>query len=97
MILEKKLFEDYLNKLNLPEIPHLMGRFEHFHNLLLEHNKNVNLVSRKMPPQSYWVQHFLDSLLAVECLDFVGKSVWILVPGAVCPGYPSRSSLPDAR
>lgn len=88
MILEKTLFEDYLNKLNLPEIPHLMGRFEHYHSLLLEHNKNVNLVSRKMPPQSYWVQHFLDSLLAVECLDFVGKSVLDFGSGGGLPGIP---------
>jgi 16S rRNA (guanine527-N7)-methyltransferase len=88
MIIEKQIFEDYLIKLGLPDIPQLMGRFEHFHKLLTEHNKQVNLVSRKMPPQSYWVQHFLDSLLAVECLDFADKTVLDFGTGGGLPGIP---------
>lgn len=88
MIIEKQIFEEYLGKLGLADIPQLMGRFEHFHKLLTEHNKQVNLVSRKMPPQSYWVQHFLDSLLAVECLDFTDKTVLDFGSGGGLPGIP---------
>lgn len=88
MIIEKQIFEEYLSQLELPEIPHLMGRFEHFHQLLSEHNKNVNLVSRKMTPQSYWTQHFLDSLLPVECLDFADKTVLDFGSGGGLPGIP---------
>ena len=61
----KKIFEDYLADLGLPDIPQLMGHFEHFHKLLIAQNKIVNLVSSKMHPDQYWVQHILDSLLAI--------------------------------
>ena len=91
---EKQIFEEYLNKLSLPDIPHLMGKFEHFHRLLYEHNKVVNLVSRKMPPAAYWVQHFLDSLQAMECLDFVDKTVLDFGSGGGLPGIPLKLACP---
>ena len=57
MIEQKQIFEDYLTQLELPEIPHLMGQFEHYHKLLVAQNRDVNLISRKMHPDNYWVQH----------------------------------------
>jgi len=90
MIETKQIFEDYLARLNLPDIPQLMGRFEHYHKLLTAHNKQVNLVSRKMHPGDYWVQHFLDSLLAIECLDFMGKTVLDFGSGGGIPGIPIK-------
>jgi len=85
---EKKIFEEYLVNLELPDTAQVIGKFEHYHKLLTEHNKHVNLVSRKMPPQSYWIQHFLDSLLAVECLDFTEKTVLDFGSGGGLPGIP---------
>nr|MDK2850217.1 rRNA (guanine527-N7)-methyltransferase [Candidatus Cloacimonadota bacterium] len=90
MIEAKQVFEDYLAELNLPEIPHLMGQFEHYHKLLTAYNKQVNLVSRKMHPDNYWIQHFLDSLLVIECLDFTGKIVLDFGSGGGLPGIPIK-------
>jgi len=91
----KKIFEDYLADLGLPDIPQLMGHFEHFHKLLIAQNKIVNLVSRKMHPDQYWVQHFLDSLLAIECLDFTDKTVLDFGSGGGLPGIPIKLVKPE--
>ncbi|MCB5252166.1 MAG: 16S rRNA (guanine(527)-N(7))-methyltransferase RsmG [Candidatus Cloacimonadaceae bacterium] len=97
MIQEKQIFEDYLTQLNLPEIPRLMGQFEHYHKLLVAHNRDVNLVSRKMHPDNYWVQHFLDSLLAVECVDFIDQTVLDFGSGGGLPGIPIKLVVPDCE
>lgn len=97
MIPEKTIFEEYLAKLDLPNIAQLMGQFEHYHSLLTEHNRQVNLVSRKMPPQNYWIQHFLDSLLAVECLDFTDKTVLDFGSGGGLPGIPIKLVKPECE
>jgi 16S rRNA (guanine527-N7)-methyltransferase len=97
MIQQKQCFEDYLVQLELPNIPHLMGQFEHYHKLLVMHNRQVNLISRKMPADNYWVQHFLDSLLAVECLDFRDKTVLDFGSGGGLPGIPIKLVVPDCE
>jgi len=87
---QKKIFEDYLHSRGYPNVPHLMGVFEHYHQLLLAQNKVVNLVSRKMPAENYWLQHFLDSLLAMESLEFAGQSVLDFGTGGGLPGIPIK-------
>ncbi|MCK9557641.1 MAG: 16S rRNA (guanine(527)-N(7))-methyltransferase RsmG [Candidatus Cloacimonetes bacterium] len=94
---EKKRFEDYLIKLDLPDVPVLMGKFEYYHSLLVEHNKGVNLISRKMSVNSYWIQHFLDSLLAIQCLDFRDKTVLDFGSGGGLPGIPIKLVSPDCE
>ncbi|MDI3504760.1 MAG: rRNA (guanine527-N7)-methyltransferase [Candidatus Cloacimonadota bacterium] len=95
MIQEKQIFEDYLKQLDLNDIPHLMGQFTHYHKLLLSYNKQVNLISRKMPPEKYWLQHFLDSLLVVECVDFTDYTVLDFGSGGGLPGIPIKLVEPD--
>lgn len=97
MIDEKKVFEDYLTQLNLQDIPRLMGQFEHYHKLLVTQNRDVNLVSRKMHPDSYWVQHFLDSLMVIECVDFIDKTVLDFGSGGGLPGIPIKLVVPDCE
>lgn len=92
---QKQRFEEYLKTLQVPEPEHLMGRFEHYHQLLVQHNKLVNLVSRKMSFDSYWTQHFLDSLIAVECLDFADMTVLDFGSGGGLPGIPIRMVSPS--
>ena len=62
---EKQIFEDFLRSLYLEDIDHLMARFEQYLQLLYNANRKVNLVSRNIPLERYWVQHFLDSLVAL--------------------------------
>jgi len=92
---EKQIFEDYLNSLELENINQLMKRFEHYHNLLYTTNRKVNLVSRNIPSDRYWVQHFLDSLVALECLDLEGKFVLDFGSGGGLPGIPLKLAVPD--
>ncbi|MDY0152856.1 MAG: 16S rRNA (guanine(527)-N(7))-methyltransferase RsmG [Candidatus Cloacimonas sp.] len=91
----KQRFEDYLNELKLEHIPQLMGKFEHYFQLLSCANRGVNLVSRNLPLEKYWTQHFLDSLLALECLDFVDKTVLDFGSGGGLPGIPLKLVVPQ--
>ena len=95
MIEEKELFESYLKEMEPENTARLLGVFEHYHKLLVKHNKGVNLISRKMPANDYWVQHFLDSLRAMEILDFTGKIVLDFGTGGGLPGIPLKIFKPD--
>ena len=90
MIYQKEIFEAYLKSREFPDIPHLMGVFDHYLKLLMAQNKIVNLVSRKMLAENYWLQHFLDSLLAMETLDFKGQTVLDFGTGGGLPGIPIK-------
>ena len=94
---DKQIFEDYLKSLELENINQLMGRFEHYYNLLTTTNRKVNLVSRNIPLDRYWVQHFLDSLVALECLDLEGKFVLDFGSGGGLPGIPLKLAVPDCN
>ncbi len=58
-------------------------------------NRNVNLVSRNLPGDRFWVQHFLDSLLVLECLDLSCKTVLDFGSGGGLPGIPLKLVVPD--
>jgi 16S rRNA (guanine527-N7)-methyltransferase len=91
----KQRFESYLQELKVENIPQLMGKFEHYFQLLSTANRDVNLVSRNIPLDRYWIQHFLDSLLALECLDFVDKTVLDFGSGGGLPGIPIKLVVPQ--
>jgi 16S rRNA (guanine527-N7)-methyltransferase len=95
MIEQKKRFEDYLKEQNLEGIQQLMCKFEHYHQLLSNTNRMVNLVSRNLAADRYWTQHFLDSLLALECLDLAGKTVLDFGSGGGIPGIPLKLAYPQ--
>ncbi len=97
MIPQKEIFENYLKEIRPENADVLMGQFEHYHKLLVSHNKNVNLISRKMSPDDYWVNHFLDSLLAVECLELEGKTVLDFGTGGGLPGIPIKLLVPEGE
>jgi 16S rRNA (guanine527-N7)-methyltransferase len=91
---EAKLrFEAYLQS-RFGDSGKLLKRFEHYHQLLIAANRNVNLVSRNLPQDRYWIQHFLDSLLALECLDLSDKIVLDFGTGGGLPGIPLKLVLP---
>mgnify|MGYP003812407241 FL=1 len=90
----KQRFEEYLAA-RFPDSPKLIGSFEHYHQLLSAANRKVNLVSRNLAPDRYWVQHFLDSLLALECLDLIDKTVLDFGSGGGLPGIPLKLAVPQ--
>ncbi|KAF5043143.1 Ribosomal RNA small subunit methyltransferase G [anaerobic digester metagenome] len=87
---QKQVFEDYLTSRDFERIPHLIGVFEHYQKLLSDSNKVVNLISRRMPVENYWLQHFLDSLLVTEIVDFEGLTVLDFGTGGGLPGIPVK-------
>jgi 16S rRNA (guanine527-N7)-methyltransferase len=91
----KKRFEAYLKERAYADIPQLMGKFEHYFQLLSFTNRMVNLVSRNLPLEKYWVQHFLDSLLALECLGLTDKTVLDFGSGGGIPGIPLKLVVPQ--
>ncbi len=91
------IFALFLNELNLTDLDKLMSRFEEFHALLLEKNKQLNLFSRSTPDDELWTKHFLDSLVPLKCIDFTGKKVLDFGSGAGLPGIPVKLAVPDCQ
>ncbi|HNX37314.1 MAG TPA: 16S rRNA (guanine(527)-N(7))-methyltransferase RsmG [Candidatus Cloacimonadota bacterium] len=92
---QKNIFIKYLEQFKLPDPKRTLERFEQYHQLLADTNKLINLVSRKMPLEMYWTQHFLDSLTIMECLDLSGLSVLDFGSGGGLPGIPLKLCDPE--
>jgi len=93
---EAKLrFEQYLESLEVEDLPRLMHKFEHYYQLLSSMNRQVNLVSRHIPAERFWIQHFLDSLLILECLDIKEKTLLDFGSGGGLPGIPLKLVVPS--
>ena len=73
-LMNKNIFISFLKKFFPENYAHILNSFEIYYNWLIEENKKINLISRKMNPQDIWTAHFLDSLLAIKCLDFARKN-----------------------
>ena len=66
----------------------ILEKFTFYYNWLLDENLKINLISRKTDPEDIWTQHFLDSLLSVDCVDYEGKRVLDFGTGGGFPGIP---------
>mgnify|MGYP001202702494 CR=1 FL=1 len=93
----KEFFRSYLERLRPGKSGDLMPQFERYLALMLEINATINLVSRKMPPEAYWTQHFLDSLRPLECLDIKELRLLDFGSGGGLPGIPLKLLEPDSR
>ncbi len=91
----KAQFLSFITELGVPDPLALLARFEHYHALLCEQNQNVNLVSRATPVEEYWTRHYLDSLLALKCIDIDGKYILDLGSGGGLPGIPLHLAVPN--
>ncbi|MEF3693940.1 MAG: 16S rRNA (guanine(527)-N(7))-methyltransferase RsmG [Candidatus Cloacimonadota bacterium] len=93
----KEFFRSYLEQLSPEHSAEIMLQFERYLELLQEINASINLISRKMPPEAYWTQHFLDSLRPLECLDIKGLRLLDFGSGGGLPGIPLKLVEPDLQ
>ncbi len=90
-------FKNFLLQLELEQPDDVLAQFEKYHELLLEKNAQVNLISRATPAEDIWTKHFLDSLLPLKCIDFKGKKVLDVGSGGGLPGIPVKLAVPLCR
>ncbi len=93
---KKAEVEKYLQK-HTANSTVFMEKFTSYYNWLLEENQKINLISRKTDPEDIWTQHFLDSLLSIECVDYTGKKVLDFGTGGGFPGIPLAIIYGDSR
>ena len=86
-LLEKEIFIDFLKKLSLDNKLFL---FENYLELLYEENQKVNLISRNLEKDDYWISHFEDSLFPLTLFDFSGKDVLDFGTGGGLPSVPLK-------
>lgn len=94
---QKDIFADFL-KLHFPgQADGLMERFGLYLDALYAQNQLVNLISRQMVKEDYWLYHFLDSLLIINTMGLKGEEVLDFGSGGGLPGIPLKLFLPDLQ
>ncbi len=62
--------------------------------LLMEINKNINLISRKSTEQDFWIKHIYDSILPAKYYNFNNSSILDFGTGGGLPGIPIKILFP---
>jgi len=96
-VTHKDRFRQFLEQHFPARVEHLLSGFENYLDLLYDINQRVNLVSRQMPKDNYWLYHFLDSLLIVNCMDLSGEKILDFGSGGGLPGIPLKLAFPDLK
>jgi 16S rRNA (guanine527-N7)-methyltransferase len=92
---QKDIFADFLN-LHFPgQAEALMERFGLYLDMLYSQNQFVNLISRQMVKEDYWLYHFLDSLLIINTMGLNSEEVLDFGSGGGLPGIPLKLVFPD--
>jgi 16S rRNA (guanine527-N7)-methyltransferase len=94
---QKTLFAAFLQAHFTDNGDALLEKFSAYLDVLYEQNGLVNLISRQMPKEDYWLYHFLDSLLIINTMGLNGEEVLDFGSGGGLPGIPLKLVFPDLR
>jgi 16S rRNA (guanine527-N7)-methyltransferase len=94
---QQVLFAAFLQEHFPEQADALLKKFSAYLDILFEQNSSVNLISRQMAKEDYWLYHFLDSLLIINTMDFNGEEVLDFGSGGGLPGLPLKLVYPDLR
>ena len=90
-----KIFNNYLEKLNLTLTEEQIEKFYNYMNLLIEWNKKINLTAI-IEPKDIILKHFIDSL-TIEKYIKKGETIIDVGTGAGFPGIPLKITREDLK
>lgn len=90
-----KIFNNYLEKLNLTLTEEQIEKFYNYMNLLIEWNKKINLTAI-IEPKDIILKHFIDSLTIIKYIK-EGETIIDVGTGAGFPGIPLKIAREDLK
>ena len=90
-----KIFNNYLEKLDLKLTEEQIEKFYNYMNLLIEWNKKINLTAI-VEPKDIILKHFIDSLTIVKYIK-KGETIIDVGTGAGFPGIPLKIVRDDLK
>ncbi len=94
---QRSQFIAYLEDMDKFDVEMVLPLFDRYHELLVDTNAKINLVSRATPADEYWTKHYLDSIAPARFFDFGGKTVLDFGSGGGLPGIPLKILYPDCE
>ncbi len=90
-------FVDFMADMGKFDLKSVLPLFDRYHELLVETNARINLVSRATSLDDYWTKHYLDSITPARFFDFHNERILDFGTGGGLPGIPLRILYPTCR
>ncbi len=90
----REIVSGFLEEKRINKIIQKMQILIKYVDLLMEENKTVNLISRRVEKEDIWLNHILDSLLPLGKMELTGKTVLDFGTGGGLPGIPLKIVYP---